>query len=243
MVKVFSNLKELNGFAAAKFVEIADDAIEKRGKFAVALAGGSTPKSLYQLLAGEDFKNKVDWRKVFFFFADERNVLPDVEESNFRMARENLFEPLTIQSENIFRWQTEREEAKEIAADYEQTIKEFFRLSENEFPRFDLVLLGMGGDGHTASLFPSSGALREIKKIAAANYVEKLNSHRLTFTYPAINNAANVIFLVGGAEKAETLAEVLQGEPQFEMFPSQNVKPEDGKLLWLLDEKAARFLK
>ena len=242
MIKIFSNLEELNVFAAEKFVEIYRGAIERNDKFVVALAGGSTPKSLYRLLASEDFRGQIDWRKVFFFFGDERNVLPDNTESNFRMANESLLQPLKINAKNIFRCQTELENAETIAEKYEQTIKNFFDLREKEFPRFDLILLGMGEDGHTASLFPFTEALNEKNKIAVANTVEKLNTTRLTLSFPAINNAANVMFLVSGENKAKVLRAVLQGENEPEKYPSQNVRPKNGNLFWLLDRKAAQNL-
>lgn len=243
MVKVFPNLEELNRFAAEKFVSIAAAAIEARGRFAVALAGGSTPKALYRLLAGDEFAGKIDWKSIYLFFGDERNVAADHRESNFRMAEENLFAPLSLAPENVFRWQTELENPFEIAADYEAKIKDFFDLSENELPRFDLVLLGMGDDGHTASLFPETQALDETKKTAVENRVEKLNDWRFTLTFPAINNARNVIFLIKGADKAETLREVLEGDSQIEKLPSQNIRPKNGELFWLIDETAAKFLK
>lgn len=243
MLKIFPDKESLNHFAAEKFVEIAALSIEKRGRLTVALAGGSTPKALYQLLAGDEYKDKIEWRKVFFFFGDERSVLPDSDESNFRMARENLFQPLKkIGDENLFRWQTELENAEKTAEDYEKSIRDFFKLSENEFPRFDLILLGMGADGHTASLFPYSKALHETKKIAVANPVEKLDTTRLTLTFPVINNARNVIFLVSGEEKAETLRAVLEGEFRPEELPAQSVKPEKGELFWLADRAAAKNL-
>lgn len=243
MIKIFSNLEELNVFAAETFVEICRGAIERNDKFVVALAGGSTPKSLYRLLASEDFRGQIDWRKVFFFFGDERNVSPEDAESNFRTAHENLLQPLKIDAGNIFRWQTELGNAETIAEKYEETIKSFFDLRENEFPRFDLILLGIGDDGHTASLFPQTEALNETNKIAVANPVEKLNTTRLTLTFPAINNAANIVFLVGGENKAEVLRAVLHGETEPGKYPSQNVKPKNGSLFWLLDRKAAQNLR
>ncbi len=236
---IASDTAELNKLAAAKFVSIARDAIKKKGKFSVALAGGSTPKGLYRLLATDKFRTLVDWTKVFFFFGDERNVLPDDEESNFRTANENLLKPLEISPENIFRWRTELENAEEIAEDYGEKIKNFFNLSENQFPRFDLILLGMGEDGHTASLFPHTEALNEIEKISVANPVEKLGATRLTLTYPSINNAANVMFLIAGEKKAEVLREVLEGEIEPEKLPSQMVTPRNGNLFLLLDKHAA----
>ncbi len=243
MIKKFLNITELNDFAAAKFIEIGNSAIESNGRFAVALAGGSTPKALYRLLATKEFSSRIDWEKVFFFFGDERNVAPDDEQSNFRMANENLLQPLQIPAANIFRWQPELGDAEKTADKYQAAIVHFFDLANGELPRLDLILLGMGDDGHTASLFPFSSALNETDKIAAANPIEKLNTTRLTLTFPAINNAANVIFLVGGAAKAGALKEVLEGAPQPEKFPSQNVKPTNGELFWLVDAPAAQFLK
>lgn len=242
MIKIFPNIEELNNFAAEKFVEIAHEAIENRGKFTISLAGGSTPKSLYRLLSSEKFKDKIEWSKVFFFFGDERNVSFDDAESNFRMAHENLFAPLEINVNNLFLWLTGSETPEITAEIYQGEIKRFFKLGENEFPRFDLILLGMGNDGHTASLFPFTKALHEKNKIAVENYVEKLNTKRLTLTFQTINNARNIIFLVSGEEKAETLREVLEGEFQAEKFPSQNVNPENGNLFWLLDENVTKLL-
>jgi 6-phosphogluconolactonase len=242
VIKIFSNFNDLTRFAAEKFIEIGTDSIERRGKCSVALAGGSTPKALYKMLADDEFKDKIDWRKVYFFFGDERNVLPDDDESNFKMARENLLQPLNIDDKNIFRWQTELLDAKKIAEDYQKNIIEFYELKEDEFPRFDLILLGMGDDGHTASLFPFSQALGETKEIAVANSVEKLDTIRLTLTFPVINNAANVIFLVKGADKAETLREVLEGKNEPQKYPSQSVKPREGDLYWLIESEAARLL-
>ena len=242
-IQILQNLAEISRVAAELFIKIGNQAISRCDKFTVALAGGSTPKSLYRLLTTDEFRNQIDWQKVFFFFGDERNVSPADDESNFRMANENLLEPLQISAENIFRWQTELEDAQEIAEHYQKTIVRFFDLAKDEFPRFDLILLGMGDDGHTASLFPFSAALSETKKIAVSNRVEKLNTTRLTFTFPAINNAANIIFLISGAAKSDALKEVLEGKPQPEKFPSQNIKPENGNLFWLTDAPAAKPLK
>ncbi len=243
MIKVFPNIEELNFFAAEKFVEIGRRTVGEDGRFSVALSGGSTPKALFKLLSSNNFKDKVDWSKVFFFFGDERSVFPDHDESNFKMARENLFEPLKIAEKNVFRWQTELETASAIAEDYTQILHGFFgdssNLSARFIPRFDLIFLGMGADGHTASLFPFTPALLENEKIAVANRVDKLNTTRLTLTFPTINNARNVIFLVAGADKAASLQKVLRGEFEPEKFPSQKVKPKNGELFWLIDKKAA----
>ena len=238
MIKIFPNFEELTEFAAEKFVALAKAAIKKRKRFIVALSGGSTPKALYELLASERFGKKIDWKKIYFFFGDERNVLPDEDESNFLMANEALFLPLNISSDKIYRWHTEIEPPEHIAEDYAEHIESLF----GGFPEFDLILLGMGDDGHTASLFPHTEALQEKEKIACANPVEKLNATRLTLTFPAINRAANVVFLVKGAEKKEILKTVLEGDFQPDEFPSQNVKPENGELFWLVDEAAAADL-
>ncbi len=238
-IKIFPDLQELSRAAAEMFLKIGGEAIEKRGQFTVALAGGSTPKSLYNLLTTDKFRSQIDWKNVFFFFGDERNVPPDDKDSNFRMANETLFEPLNIEEDKFYRWNVEINNPEKVAENYVGIIESFF----HGFPAFDLILLGMGADGHTASLFPHSAALQETNKIAIANRVEKLETTRFTFTFPTINNASNVIFLVGGEEKAETLSKVLHGEFQPEEFPSQNIRPANGNLFWLVDEKAAQFLK
>lgn len=241
-ILIFPNIEELNAFAAEKFIEIGNQAIDERGRFAVALAGGSTPKALYKLLSGDNFRNKIDWKRVFFFFGDERNVSPDAEDSNFRTANENLLKPLETAGENVFRWQTELENASETARKYESAIKDFFDSDDKTLPRFDLILLGMGDDGHTASLFPFTEALNETEKIAVGNPVEKLETTRLTLTFPVMNNARNIIFLIAGAGKAETLKEVLEGDFQPLKYPSQSVKPTNGNLFWLVDAPAAELL-
>ncbi len=238
MIKTFTNIEELNLFAAEKFVALAKDAISNRGRFTIALSGGSTPKALYELLASEKFSGAREWTSVYFFFGDERNVLPDEEESNFLMANEALFQPLNIPADKIYRWHTEIEPPANIAAEYAENIKSFFK----GFPEFDLVLLGMGDDGHTASLFPFTEALSEKEKTACANFVEKFNTTRLTLTFPVINNARNAIFLVKGADKSEVLREVLEGDFQPEKLPSQAVKLTHGELLWLVDDAAAQHL-
>lgn len=240
--KIFNELEELYQFAAEKFIEIGNDSIKNDGRFTVALAGGSTPQKLYDLLTTDEFKAKIDWQKVFFFFGDERDVSAASNQSNFKMANEILFKPLEITKTNIFRWQTEIINATEVAEQYEKYITKFFELQPNEFPRFDLILLGMGEDGHTASLFPHTKALTETKKIAVSNLVKKIHANRLTLTLPTINNASNIIFMVSGENKAKTLQKVLEGDFEPEKFPSQAVKPTKGKLFWLLDEAAAECL-
>ncbi|HEV8593482.1 MAG TPA: 6-phosphogluconolactonase [Pyrinomonadaceae bacterium] len=232
------DLEELSEAAADFFVETARTAIDKNGRFTVALAGGSTPKSLYKLLASE---TRIDWPRVVFFFGDERNVLHDSPDSNFRMAKETLFDALSIPDSNVFAWNTEISEPEAIADDYREKLKGnpvATAPGSDLFPKIDLVLLGMGPDGHTASLFPYTSALDETERSAVANYVEKLDSWRLTLTYPVINNAFNIAFLVSGGEKAEALKNVLDGEYDFHRFPAQGVKPTNGRLIWFVDAAA-----
>lgn len=240
-ITIAENLDELNILAAAKVIEIADDAIRHRGRFTIALAGGSTPKSLYRLLAGPEFKDKIDWPKVFFFFGDERTVRPTDPESNFRMARETLLDPLSISPDKVFRWPAEIGSANMAAVLYQKAILDFFGPLD-WFPRLDLILLGIGTDGHTASLFPFSPALKEKSMLAVSNWVKQLDTHRLTMTFPLINNAANIVFLVTGDEKAPALREILEGEDQRSMYPAQGIDPKQGNLYWLLDRPAARLL-
>lgn len=242
-IKIFSSVEDLNETAANEFVRLCKQSVAERGQFIVALSGGSTPKKLNALLASDAFRSKIDWKKIHFFFGDERNVPPNSDESNFRMANETLFSKLEIAKENIHRFLTEAGDAKAVAEKMASEVRSFFGLAENDFPQFDLVFLGMGDDGHTASLFPGTAALHEEKKIVTENYVQKFDTNRLTFTYPAINNARNIIFLIAGEDKAVALHEVLEGDYNPEKYPSQKIKPGNGNLVFLLDEKAAANLK
>lgn len=252
-IKNFKNVEQLNIFAAKKFVEIAKDSIEKRGRFTVALSGGSTPKKLYAILTEKPFRSQIEWQKIHFFFGDERFVPKDSDESNYRMTNEALFSRVEIPAENIHEFQTENGDAETVAKLMEQEIRAVFGIEKQpvapplkamhepqppmQFPRFDLIFLGMGADGHTASLFPETKALKEDKRIMVENYVPKFEAYRLTFTFSTINKARNIIFLIAGADKKETLREVLEGEFQPETLPSQAVKPTDGNLLFLTDIK------
>ncbi len=239
-IKIFRDVDEINEFAAAQFVEIAKKSIFERGIFTVSLSGGSTPKKLYELLATERFSSQIDWKKVHVFWGDERGVPIDSSESNFKMASDALLSKVEIPAENVHRFLTENTEPKVIAKKMESEIRDFFKLSEGEFPAFDLVLLGMGGDGHTASLFPGTIALNETKRIVTENYVEKFQTFRLTLTIPTINNARKILFLIAGEEKVEALQEVLEGARNPTKFPSQFIKPENGELLFLVAENAVR---
>jgi 6-phosphogluconolactonase len=236
-LRIFPTPADLFRGAAEEFVAQATASVAERGRFTVALSGGSTPRSLYQLLASGTFP-KLPWDKTYFFFGDERHVPPDHPDSNYRMANEAMLSKAPAQ--NVFRIPAEMKDAAAAASAYEQTMRTFFRLAPDEFPRFDLILLGLGPDGHTASLFPGSSALNEKKRLVVANWVEKFNTYRLTFTYPVLNHAACVMFLASGADKAGILRQVLEN-PQANL-PSQKVCPTNGRLVWMVDSAAAAEL-
>ena len=238
-IEIVATSVDLFHAAAEEFVLAARAAIGAQGRFTVALSGGSTPKALYSLLASN--YAGFAWNRVFIFFGDERHVPPTDPESNYRMANEALLTKIAIPPENVFRVPAENPDAAAAAIEYETQIRRFFALKPGEFPRFDLILLGLGPDGHTASLFPDTAALDEHSRLVVANWVAKFKTHRITFTFPVLNRAAEVIFLANGAEKADMVRQVLQGKNSSQL-PSQRVQPTDGKLLWLLDETAAAKL-
>lgn len=240
-VRVVANLPALFQAAADDFISATTNAVKSSGRFAVALSGGSTPKALYSLLA-TSYRDRLPWDKMFFFFGDERHVPPNHPESNYRMAAEALLSKVPVPAANVFRVHAENPDAHQAAADYEQTLRTFFKLSAGAFPRFDLILLGMGPDGHTASLFPGSKGLQERSRLVIANWVEKFQTDRITFTLPVLNSAAAVTFLAGGADKADTLKEVLEGNQPPERLPSKFVHPTNGQLTWLVDQAAASKL-
>ncbi len=238
-VRIFAAAEHLFHAAAENFSGLGTRAIRERGRFTVALSGGSTPAGLYQELA-KNFSTQLDWQKVFFFFGDERHVPPTDSESNYRIANESLFSKLAIPADHIFRIPAEMPDAGQAALAYEQTLRNFFQPSPGSFPRFDLVLLGMGPDGHSASLFPGTTALEEKQHWVVANWVEKFSAFRITFTYPVLNSAACVMFLVSGGEKSEMVRRALK-DPSADL-PCQKVRPTDGELIWFLDQAAAAKL-
>lgn len=238
-IEVFENVQELTRAAASRFVALGKSAIQERARFTVALAGGSTPKSLYSLLATEEYRSQIDWEKVHFFWGDERSVPPIHQDSNFRMAREALLSKLMPPMENIHRILSEKTVPSEAAKVYAEELKLFFALRGEEWPRFDLILLGMGPDGHTASLFPGTLAVRETSALVVSPWVDKLKSYRITLTPPVLNHAANILFFVAGADKAAALHEVLEGKYQPDLYPAQIVRPVNGTLTWMVDRAAA----
>jgi len=228
---------------AARAAElIADAARADESTFEIALSGGSTPKLLYRMLSAEPWQDLVPWGRVLWFFGDERFVPSDDEQSNFRMARENLFDPAKVDPARIFRVRTELGQPVEVAADYDKQLTEHVPAGTDDVPQFDIVLLGMGADGHTASLFPGTEALNERTRFVAANHVEKLDAWRITITAPVILAARHVIMLVTGKEKAAFLKEILEGDEDENRLPSQILRQRTGPTTWLIDEAAASQL-
>jgi len=223
---------------------LAEGAITTRGQFAVALAGGSTPRPVYERLAAKELAARVDWSRVQVFWGDERCVSPEHPESNYRMARETLLDRVPIPLNNVHRIKGEME-PRQAAEEYERTLRAFFASGtggSEPTVRLDLVVLGMGEDAHTASLFPHTAVLHECTRWVVAHYIEKLGGWRITLTPVAINAARNVTFIVSGSGKAETLRRVLTEPYQPEVLPAQMIRPTDGHLLWLIDSAAATLL-
>jgi 6-phosphogluconolactonase len=243
-VKVYPDRASLARAAAEHFVTRASEAVATRGLFTVALSGGSTPRSTYALLASKEFAPRVDWPRVHVFWGDERCVPPDHTDSNYRMAREALLDKVPIPAQNVHRIQGELP-PDQAAAAYRAELEPFLGAGG----RFDLILLGMGADGHTASLFPGTAAIHERKERVVAHHVrrqgrrpDKLGTWRITLTPAVINTAAQVTFLVAGAGKSERLRQVLVGPHQPDVLPAQIVSPTGGQALWLADAAAASRL-
>jgi len=242
-VRILADANSIAQTAAAEFLQAARESISEKGSFSVALAGGSTPKTLYGLLASNPLlQAKVPWSKIQFFFGDERHVPPDHAESNFRMVKEAMVAKAPIDPKQVHRIKGEKRNASEAAVEYEDDLRVSFGLAAGQLPRFDLVLLGMGPEGHTASLFPGTKALKEERRLVVSNWVGKLYTDRITLTPPVLNNAARVIFMVHGEEKAPALKAVLEGPYEPEQLPAQIIQPKQGKVLWLVDPSAASML-
>jgi 6-phosphogluconolactonase len=229
--------------AAQEFVQAAASAVREKNAFKVALAGGSTPKALYSLLVNDPvLRSQVPWDKTHLFFGDERHVPPDHPDSNFRMATEAMISKSPLKPEQVTRIKGENPDADQAALEYEKTLRDFFNLKAGDFPRFDLVLVGMGNEGHTLSLFPGTKALHADGRIAVRNWVGKLATDRITLTAPAASNAAEILFMVTGADKAPALKSVLEGPFEPDQLPAQSLQPKNGKLLWLVDASAGSML-
>jgi len=229
--------------AALHLTELAEEAVAARGRVRIAVSGGSTPKATFALLANPShpFLSRFPWQQLELFFVDERTVPPTDKDSNYRMTKEALLDKVNLRPEQVHRIQGELE-PEVAAAEYEYDIRRTFRLEGAEAPRFDIITLGMGDDGHTASLFPHTEAIHEMGRIVAANHVPQKDTWRITLTWPVINHAREVFFLIGGADKATPLQEVFLGPKDVERLPSQLIWPASGILTLILDKAAAAQL-
>jgi 6-phosphogluconolactonase len=236
MVTVYPDHQSLADGAASFIAGLAVESIAERDRFTIALAGGNTPRPIYARLAAAEHAGRIDWGKVHVFFSDERCVPPDDAASNYRMAREALLDHVPLLSANVHRMRGEEEPALAALA-YEQDLQGAFRTSAA--PVFDLICLGLGDDGHTASLFPGTAALRERERWVVAQYVAVARAWRVTFTPALINAARHILFLVEGAGKSETLRRVLEGAYQPDVLPAQLIQPLSGETHWFVDAAAA----
>ncbi|HKV26406.1 MAG TPA: 6-phosphogluconolactonase [Candidatus Acidoferrum sp.] len=238
-VRVLPDAAAIARRAAEILVDAAAQAVSEKGSFELVLSGGSTPKALHSLLVSDPtFRSRMPWDKTHIFFGDERHVPPTDARSNYRMAFETLISKSPLKPEQVTRVKAELPSAADAALDYESELRRHFRLAEAQFPRFDLILLGMGSEGHTASLFPGTKALHENRRIVVHNWVGKVLMDRITLTAPAINNSRRVLFLVSGADKCLALTAVLERAFEPDQLPAQLIRPANGSLLWLVDAAA-----
>ena len=235
MIQIYNTTEEINSKATALFVAAAQKAIADKGKFTAVLTGGSSPAGIYKLLASDDYKTKIDWSKVFIFWGDERWVPLNDDLSNAKMSYATLLSHIPIPSENIFEMYKDGVTPEDFAVTYEQSIRKVL----GDEGKFDLILLGMGDDGHTASLFPGQSVLEEQSKWVAAYYLEPQKMYRITLTAPLINKAEKIIVIAFGEKKAPALKEVTTGSYNPATYPMQLIKPVSGELLFLVDKSAA----
>ncbi|HKQ75085.1 MAG TPA: 6-phosphogluconolactonase [Blastocatellia bacterium] len=247
IIRIFPDADKLAHFAARLFQMRMIGSITIQVEFTVALSGGATPKKMFEILGNDErLKKQVQhgtWDYLHFFWGDERHVPPDHAESNYKLAYDTMLSKLGVREANIHRIKGELEDAGEAARQYEAEILQGFPALENQIPRFDLIFLGMGSDGHTASLFPGTKALTEEKRLVVSNWVGKFNTDRITMTAPLLNNAACVVFMVSGQDKALPVKATLEGRYEPQQLPAQLIRPESGKLIWLLDSAAASLLR
>ena len=242
-IRILSDGAAIAQRAAQEFVQAAASAVREKGAFNVALAGGSTPKALYNLLATDAaLRSEVPWDKMHLFFGDERHVGPEHPDSNFRMASDSMISRAPLKPEQVTRIKGEYPDAEQAALEYEKALRETFKLRDGEYPRFDLLLAGMGNEGHTLSLFPGTKALHANGRVVMRNWVGKLYTERITLTAPVASNAARIMFMVTGADKALALKAVLEGPYEPEQLPAQFLQPKNGRLLWLVDTGAGGML-
>jgi len=229
--------------AAEHCARLAQEAVARAGRFTIALSGGSTPKLLYSLLAAEPYSTSLPWQQTHVFWGDERAVPPGDHDSNFGMAKATLLDRVPIPADRVHRMQAERDDLDLVAREYEAEIARSFGVPPGaEPPVFDLILLGLGPDGHTASLFPHTEAVRERARWVVRNHVPTLKTDRVTLTAPILNQASMVLFLVAGADKAPALQAVLEGPADPDRLPAQLIQPTSGRLMWLVDRAAAGML-
>jgi len=238
-VNVFDTEAELISGLADRFCDLAKECIAARNSFSVSLSGGNTPKGLYELLAQPEYAKRVDWSKVRLFLGDERCVAHDHQDSNFGMIKKALISHVNIPADNVYATQGQEKDPEASARAYEESMRKAFDIYDGT-PQFDLMLLGLGPDGHTASLFPNSPALGQKEKLFVANYVQQFQAHRLTTSLPVINNSRNIIFLVAGSAKASIVGDIFRSETK--KYPAQLVQPKSGKLEWYMDRAAATNL-
>ena len=240
-IRILEDADELAETAAGLIVDLATSSVAQRGRFSVALAGGATPRETYERLARPPLCDLMPWGQTFVFFGDERGVPPDHPDSNYGMARQALLSKVPIPPRQIFRIPGESPDPETVAADYARTLAEELKVRRGEVPRLDLVLLGLGIDGHTGSLFPGSPVLKEVfRTVAAVHAAAAVIPQRFTFTYPILNAAACVVYLVSGSVKAKVVKAALTERSA--TLPAGMVRPTDGRLIWLLDRGAASLL-
>ncbi len=241
---IYADADALARNAAQRLLEQAHHCVAERGLFTLALAGGSTPRKLYSILATDPAFRDFPWKQTHLFFGDERHVPPSHLDSNYLMVSTTLLATGLVPAANVHRIRAEMPDANQAALDYDVELHSFFHalIRFNNCPRFDVILLGMGPDGHTASLFPGSKALEEKDRWVVANWVEKFSTTRITFTFPVLNAARLIYLLVAGADKADMVHDVLISSPRTVLYPVQRVQPHDGAKVWLFDKAAAAQL-
>lgn len=241
-VRIYADAHAVCTAAAQEWMRLAQESIALRGAFHVALSGGNTPRGLYERLAEPDYAFRPEWNRTFMYFGDERAVPPDHEQSNYRMVKQALFDKILIPPAQILRMEAERSDLKKVAMEYSRMMAMSLPQANNGMPQFDLLLLGLGDDGHVASLFPGTEALLEPRKLVVPVHAEHLDSWRLSLTFPVINHARRVMLLVCGGSKAPMVRRALRELPGAEPLPVQRVMPISGKLDWRLDQAAAAQL-
>jgi len=241
-IRTFDDRQSLAQGAAGFIAGLAEHALSARGRFSVALAGGSTPRDTYALLAQPPLLDRIDWSRTLIFFGDERAVPPDHEDSNYRMAHEVLLSRVPLPEENIQRMHAERNDLDAAAREYEAALRSLLGPPAGAPPRLDLVLLGIGPDGHTASIFPGTENQTRGPQLVTRIQRPQTREFRLTLTLPILNAASNVAFLISGASKASIVRSVLSGQRGADLLPASRIMPESGQLTYLLDQAAASSL-